>query len=71
MSGGNIIIDTGIDEHQRESMLVAEEIYARAPMREMGELLPGDIFRRDAYPLLDNAMVGREEDIVGFLQSGG
>ena len=70
---GQVGIHSGIHDFQLEPVLAAEEIDpARAVgMGEMADLLIGDLTGSDGHALADNAVIGRENDILRMVQGGG
>lgn len=63
--GGEVVIDTDIDDAEFEAVLAAEHIDTSATMGEVDHLLPGDITRRHADTFALDAVVGSKEQMTG------
>ena len=55
---------------QLESVLAAKEVDTCPSVKKIADLLPGDLFGREADSLVDNAMIGCEYDILRMSQLG-
>ena len=67
---GQVEIDARIHDLEREAVLAAEEIDAARAlgMREMADLLPRHLLRRDAHAFFHDAVIGREDDVLRMPQ---
>ena len=65
-----VVIHSGIYNLQLESVLAAKEVDTRPSVKKVADLLPGDLFGREADSLVDNAMIGCEYDILRMSQLG-
>ena len=53
-----VIIHSGIDNHQSETVLATQEIDTCPSVKEITDLLPGNFFRRCTDAFFHNAMIG-------------
>ena len=65
-----VVIHSGIYNLQLESVLAAKEVDTCPSVKKIADLLPGDLFGREADSLVDNAMIGCEYDILRMSQLG-
>ena len=64
------MVDTRVDHHEAETVLVAQEIDARASAHEMLDLLARHLLGRYAHPFGDDAVVGGKEYVARVAQLG-
>ena len=61
---GQVVIHSGIDNHQSETVLATQEIDACPSVKEIADLLPGNFFRRCTDSFFHNTVVGRKKQVV-------
>ena len=68
VSGRYVVVNACVYKNELESMLIAQEVYARAPFGKVSELLPCHLLGRHAHAVGYDSMVGCKQDVVGIAQ---